>query len=254
MDRWAETFDSWELCDQCCQNLFGDTPFALEKAVEWTQRPEEFVKRPAAFSSSRSAPSTTEARTTGPSPTCYRPSSPQPTTSAPTSGRAPPRRSDKSASEATDCGRACWPPSDRASTATAAGSAGSLATYRGSFDRGRREGASAARNVRATRRRRGISEAGSRAERSGIEVQCSLVAARQQGERLGLQDGHLVVVTSKPAHAIERVKPGEGDECDLAAAGTSPDLRASETRSLAWTASVSVPAHTPAADDLEEPL
>jgi 3-methyladenine DNA glycosylase AlkD len=47
MDSWAETFDSWEICDQCCQNLFGHTPFALEKAVEWTQRPEEFVKRAA---------------------------------------------------------------------------------------------------------------------------------------------------------------------------------------------------------------
>ena len=45
MDRWAETFDSWEICDQCCQNLFAHTDFALAKAVEWTQRPEEFVKR-----------------------------------------------------------------------------------------------------------------------------------------------------------------------------------------------------------------
>ncbi len=42
MDRWAETFDSWEICDQCCQNLFGYTPHALRKA---TQRPEEFIKR-----------------------------------------------------------------------------------------------------------------------------------------------------------------------------------------------------------------
>jgi 3-methyladenine DNA glycosylase AlkD len=45
MDRWAETFDSWEICDQCCQNLFAHTAFALDKAVEWTQRPEELVKR-----------------------------------------------------------------------------------------------------------------------------------------------------------------------------------------------------------------
>jgi 3-methyladenine DNA glycosylase AlkD len=47
MDCWAETFDSWEICDQCCQNLFAHTSFALAKAVEWTQRPEEFVKRAA---------------------------------------------------------------------------------------------------------------------------------------------------------------------------------------------------------------
>jgi 3-methyladenine DNA glycosylase AlkD len=45
MDHWAETFDSWEICDQCCQNLFAHTALALDKAVEWTQRPEELVKR-----------------------------------------------------------------------------------------------------------------------------------------------------------------------------------------------------------------
>jgi 3-methyladenine DNA glycosylase AlkD len=47
MDRWAETFDNWEICDQVCQNLFAQTPIALAKAVEWTRRPEEFVKRAA---------------------------------------------------------------------------------------------------------------------------------------------------------------------------------------------------------------
>jgi 3-methyladenine DNA glycosylase AlkD len=47
MDRWAETFESWEICDQCCQNLFAHTAFALDKAVEWTRRPEEFLKRAA---------------------------------------------------------------------------------------------------------------------------------------------------------------------------------------------------------------
>jgi 3-methyladenine DNA glycosylase AlkD len=45
MDLWAEAFDSWEICDQCCQNLFWRVPFALAKAGEWRQRPEEFVKR-----------------------------------------------------------------------------------------------------------------------------------------------------------------------------------------------------------------
>jgi 3-methyladenine DNA glycosylase AlkD len=47
MDRWAESFDNWEICDQVCQNLFARTPLALAKAVEWTQRSEEFVKRAA---------------------------------------------------------------------------------------------------------------------------------------------------------------------------------------------------------------
>jgi 3-methyladenine DNA glycosylase AlkD len=45
MDHWAETFDSSEICDQCCQNLFAHTAFAVDKAVEWIQRPEGFVKR-----------------------------------------------------------------------------------------------------------------------------------------------------------------------------------------------------------------
>jgi 3-methyladenine DNA glycosylase AlkD len=45
MDRWAKAFDSWEICDQVCQNLFAHTPIALRKAVEWMRRPEEFVKR-----------------------------------------------------------------------------------------------------------------------------------------------------------------------------------------------------------------
>jgi 3-methyladenine DNA glycosylase AlkD len=45
MDRWAKSFDSWEICDQCCQNLFWRTPFALATALGWTRRPEELVKR-----------------------------------------------------------------------------------------------------------------------------------------------------------------------------------------------------------------
>jgi 3-methyladenine DNA glycosylase AlkD len=45
MDRWAASFDNWEICDQVCQNLFAHTPIALAKAVEWMQRSEEFVKR-----------------------------------------------------------------------------------------------------------------------------------------------------------------------------------------------------------------
>ena len=45
MDRWAREFDSWDVCDQCCMNLFDRTPHAWGKAVEWTGREEEFVKR-----------------------------------------------------------------------------------------------------------------------------------------------------------------------------------------------------------------
>jgi 3-methyladenine DNA glycosylase AlkD len=49
MDKWVRDFDSWDICDQTCGNLFDRTPFALEKVVEWSTAGEEFVKR-AAFS------------------------------------------------------------------------------------------------------------------------------------------------------------------------------------------------------------
>jgi len=45
MDAWVQDFNSWDLCDQCCSNLFDKTPFAFDKAAEWSAREEEFVKR-----------------------------------------------------------------------------------------------------------------------------------------------------------------------------------------------------------------
>jgi 3-methyladenine DNA glycosylase AlkD len=45
MEAWAADFNSWDLVDQCCGNLFDRTPFAWEKAVEWSERDAEFVKR-----------------------------------------------------------------------------------------------------------------------------------------------------------------------------------------------------------------
>jgi 3-methyladenine DNA glycosylase AlkD len=45
MERWVVDIDSWEVCDQVCSNLFGRTPHAYAKAVTWSNRPEEFVKR-----------------------------------------------------------------------------------------------------------------------------------------------------------------------------------------------------------------
>jgi 3-methyladenine DNA glycosylase AlkD len=45
MERWAADFDSWDVCDQCCGNLFDRTPFAYQKAREWSGRQEVFVKR-----------------------------------------------------------------------------------------------------------------------------------------------------------------------------------------------------------------
>jgi 3-methyladenine DNA glycosylase AlkD len=45
MDRWAADFDSWDLCDQVCANLFRRTPLAYCKAREWIGRREPLVKR-----------------------------------------------------------------------------------------------------------------------------------------------------------------------------------------------------------------
>ncbi len=47
MNSWAKDFDSWDLCDQCCKNLFGKTKFAYKKVFDWASRDEEFVKRAA---------------------------------------------------------------------------------------------------------------------------------------------------------------------------------------------------------------
>lgn len=45
LERWVADFDSWDVCDQTCSNLFDKTPWAYAKAAEWAGRPEEFVKR-----------------------------------------------------------------------------------------------------------------------------------------------------------------------------------------------------------------
>ena len=44
-NHWARDFDSWDICDQVCGEVFPYTPFAIEKARQWTARREEFVKR-----------------------------------------------------------------------------------------------------------------------------------------------------------------------------------------------------------------
>ncbi|MCK4772387.1 MAG: DNA alkylation repair protein [Candidatus Latescibacteria bacterium] len=44
-ENWVKDFDSWDVCDQVCMNLLDKTPFAYEKALAWTGRRAEFVKR-----------------------------------------------------------------------------------------------------------------------------------------------------------------------------------------------------------------
>lgn len=45
MEKWASDFDSWGICDKACGDLFDKTEFAYDKAIEWSGRKEEFVKR-----------------------------------------------------------------------------------------------------------------------------------------------------------------------------------------------------------------
>jgi 3-methyladenine DNA glycosylase AlkD len=42
---WVAGFDSWDLCDQVCGNLFVHTAEPFELARAWMARPEEFVRR-----------------------------------------------------------------------------------------------------------------------------------------------------------------------------------------------------------------
>ncbi len=45
INSWTNDFYSWDICDQVCGNLFDRTPFAIAKAIEFSAREEEFVKR-----------------------------------------------------------------------------------------------------------------------------------------------------------------------------------------------------------------
>ena len=45
MERWIRDCDNWAATDACCCVLFDRTPFAIEKARQWTARKAEYVKR-----------------------------------------------------------------------------------------------------------------------------------------------------------------------------------------------------------------
>ncbi|MDD4898140.1 MAG: DNA alkylation repair protein [Methanocellales archaeon] len=47
MEDWVKDFNSWDICDQVCMNLFEKTPFAWKKILDWSERREEYVKRAA---------------------------------------------------------------------------------------------------------------------------------------------------------------------------------------------------------------
>jgi 3-methyladenine DNA glycosylase AlkD len=45
MDAWTADVDSWDVCDALAMGLWPLTPYAIEKAIEWSAREEEFVRR-----------------------------------------------------------------------------------------------------------------------------------------------------------------------------------------------------------------
>ncbi|MGD8538248.1 MAG: DNA alkylation repair protein [Candidatus Aminicenantes bacterium] len=47
MEDWVKDFNSWDVCDQVCMNLFDKSPLAIKKIHDWSKRKEEFVKRAA---------------------------------------------------------------------------------------------------------------------------------------------------------------------------------------------------------------
>ena len=47
MEAWVVDFNSWDICDQVCMNLFEKTTLAWQKVHDWSQREEEYVKRAA---------------------------------------------------------------------------------------------------------------------------------------------------------------------------------------------------------------
>ena len=45
LEKWVNDFDSWDICDQACINLFINMPMAISKIKEWAKSDKEFVKR-----------------------------------------------------------------------------------------------------------------------------------------------------------------------------------------------------------------
>lgn len=45
MNEWTNDFDHWEICGQCCINLFRKTLFAYDKIYQLCKNEKEFVKR-----------------------------------------------------------------------------------------------------------------------------------------------------------------------------------------------------------------
>jgi len=47
MEEWVKDFNSWDVCDQVCNNFFNSHPLVWKKILDWSKREEVFVKRAA---------------------------------------------------------------------------------------------------------------------------------------------------------------------------------------------------------------
>ncbi|KAF0141641.1 MAG: hypothetical protein FD122_1196 [Stygiobacter sp.] len=45
MNKWVRDFNSWDICDGTCSNLFRKTPYAIEKIFEWCEKKDEYIRR-----------------------------------------------------------------------------------------------------------------------------------------------------------------------------------------------------------------
>ena len=44
-DNWVKEFNSWDICDMCCLNLFSKVKSPFKLAERWIKREDEFVRR-----------------------------------------------------------------------------------------------------------------------------------------------------------------------------------------------------------------
>ncbi len=45
LEKMVLDLDSWDICDHCCSDIFFESKFAYKKAIDWSLREEDFVKR-----------------------------------------------------------------------------------------------------------------------------------------------------------------------------------------------------------------
>ena len=47
VNEWVKLFDSWDIVDQCCMNLFWQSKICRKNIFEWVKSEEEFIRRTA---------------------------------------------------------------------------------------------------------------------------------------------------------------------------------------------------------------